>query len=358
MAKSRAKSKKTSRKDLPPAYDWLKPIQQTDQSIYLLHGEEAMFSHQAAEWLVNRALGTGIADFNLDRFDASESQFSVAALLNALDTQPMMNDKRVVWLQATELLNKQAKSQIETLIKYLESPNPTTCFILEARTRLDQTRSLAKALDKSPQVYSREAAVMTAQQTEKWLTIRTKTLGLQTTQEVLSLIQESGDGRLGEMDDTLNKLALFIEPRTEITLEDVTTLLPEAKLQTTVWTLLDKLALCETAEVIALSHSLLAQGQEVMGLMALVHKRLKELLAARCVMQQGGGEAMLAQTLKINGYAAKRIIQLAQNRSSLSIMQIAKGYRTLAWADRGLKGAKIDQKTLLEYVLVELCQAT
>jgi DNA polymerase III subunit delta len=355
VARSKAKSKKKSKRDLPPAYEWLRDLKKTNSPIYLLHGEESIFSHEAAEWLHNRALGHGIPDFNLDRFDASESQFSVAALLNAVDTQPMMNPIRVVWVQATELLNKQAKAHLEGLIKYCETPNPQTCLILEARDRLDQSRALMKALAKSENVTIREAGVMSAHQTEKWLESQTKILGITTSQQVLTLIQESGEGRLGEMSDTLSKLMLYIQPRIEITIDDVTEVLPQAKLQTTVWVLLDKLALRQTVDVISLAHSLLNQGQEVLGLVALVHRRLRELLAAKSVMQMGGGEALLAQSLKMNGYAAKRIIQLAQDRRSMNAAQLANGYLLLAQADRMFKGAKVDQKILLEHILLKLC---
>lgn len=355
MAKSKSKSKKRPNKNLPPAYTWLIDLKKTDLPIYLLHGEESMFSQQAAEWLQQRGLGTGIADFNLDRFDASEGQFSVSALLNALNTQPMMNDKRVVRLQAAELLNKVPKTKLGELIQYCAAPNPHTCFILEARDRLDQTRALMKALNKSEFVVCREAATMSSSQVDFWLESEAKRLNLALSREALTLIQESGSGRLGEMSDALTRLSLFIEPRTEATIDDVVTLLPKAKAQTTVWILLDKLALRQTREVISLVRTLLDGGQEVLGIVALVHRRLRELLAAKSVMQLGGGEANLAQVLQVNGYAAKRVIQLAQNRNSMTIKQLASGFELLAWADRTLKGAKVDQEVLLEYVLIKLC---
>ena len=355
MAKAKSKSKKRSKQNLPPAYEWEKELKRVKVPVYLLHGDESSFSHQAANWLQAKALGKGIPDFNLDRFDASESQFSISALLNALDTQPMMSDYRVVRVQAVEVLNKLTKTKLQALIQYLEKPNTQTCLILEGRERLDQSRALFKALAKSEAVHIREAASMTSYQVEQWLKTEAYTIGLKIEPDALSLIQESGEERLTEMKNTLNKLMMYIAPRIEVTLEDVTSILPKAKIQTTVWILLDKLALKQTAEVISLAHSLLEQGQEVLGLIALVHKRLRELLAAKSVLQLGGGEALLAQSLKINGYAAKRIIQLAQNRKGLSARDIAEGYLLVAWADRMLKGAKVDSALLLEHVLIKLC---
>ena len=301
MAKAKKNKKRKSKRDLPPAHRWLADLKGSDHVIYLLHGEEAMFSHQATQWLVQEYLGSGIPDFNLDRFDASESQFSISALLNALNTQPMMSNRRVVWVQAAEVLNKQPKSKLEGLIKYCAHPNPYTCFILEARDRLDQTRALMKALAKSEGTFIREAAPMTSAQVESWLEGEAKKIGLKLSRHHLSLIQESSENRLGEMLDSLNKLVLYIAPRVEPTSDDINELLPEARVQTTVWTLLDKLALRQTSDVISLTRILIESGQEVLGIIALVHRRLRELLAARSVLQLGGGEANLAQTLQMNG---------------------------------------------------------
>lgn len=355
MAKAKKNAKKNTKHDLPPAHKWLGDLKDTNVPVYLLHGEENMFSHQAAEWLVQRGLGSGIPDFNLDRFDASEGHFSISALLNALNTQPMMSEQRVVWLQAAEVINKQPKAKLEELINYLTRPNPQSCFVIEARDRLDQTRSFMKALIKSDAVCVREAAPMNPSQIESWLEAEAKKIGLKISRHLITLIQESGGQRLGEMADALNKLSLFIAPRVEPTVTDLSELLPEARLQTTVWTLLDKLSLRQTTEVITLARTLLDGGQEVLGVVALVHRRLRELIAAKSVVQLGGGEAQLAQVLQMNGYAAKRVIQLVQNRSCLSVSQLAAGFELLAWADAMLKGAKVDQSVLLEYVLIKLC---
>ena len=359
MAKAKSKrSKSKSSRGGPPAFDWRREITHAQASIYVLHGDESLFSREAAVWVQREALGDGIADFNLDRFDASESSFSVNRLLNSLQTLPMMSTRRVVHVQSAEVLNKTSKVQLKGLLAYCERPLAETCFILEARQRLDQSRALIKALKKSTssaQVVIRESAPMDARQTEKWLYQLLKARGLNAKSEVVTLIQESAEGRLGEMIDTLEKVALYITPRVDISLQDVTEMIPEAQLQTTVWVLLDKLALRQTAEVITLSHSLLSQGQEPLGLLALVHRRVRELTAAKSILSIGGGDAQLAQALGINQYGAKRVMELARDRRSLNINQLAIAYQLLAQADRTLKGSKVPAKIALEHVLLELC---
>ena len=90
-----------------------------------------------------------------------------------------------------------------------------------------------KGLNKSEFVVCREAATMISSQVDFWLESEAECLNLVLSREALTLIQESGSGRLREMSDALTRLSLFIEPRTEATIDDVV----KAKAQTTVWIL-------------------------------------------------------------------------------------------------------------------------
>ena len=363
MATSKGKKGKKGKKSKqrssgPPAFEWRREVNHADAPVYLLHGDEPLFTREAASWVSQTALGDGIPDFNLDRFDASDSSFSVERLCNALETMPMMSARRVVHVSSAETLNKLTKDRLKGLLNYLERPIPESCLILEARARLDMGRALAKTLTKlagSGAIIARESIPMDARQTERWLGEATKARGLRAPHEVVTLIQESAESRLGEMLDTLDKVALYIAPRVEVSVQDVTDLIPEAKLQTTVWTLLDKLALRQTAEVIALSHSLLSQGQEPLGLFALIHRRVRELTAAQSVLAQGGGESQLAQALGINQFATRRVLQLARDRRSFTLNQLATAYQLIAQADRTLKGSKLPQKLALEQLMISLC---
>ena len=58
MAKAKSKTKKKTKQNLPPAYDWKKELKKVNVPIYLLHGDESGFSHQAALWLQTKAFLT------------------------------------------------------------------------------------------------------------------------------------------------------------------------------------------------------------------------------------------------------------------------------------------------------------
>ena len=124
MATSKGKKGKKGKKSKqrssgPPAFEWRREVNHADAPVYLLHGDEPLFTREAASWVSQTALGDGIPDFNLDRFDASDSSFSVERLCNALETMPMMSARRVVHVSSAETLNKLTKDRLKGLLNYL-----------------------------------------------------------------------------------------------------------------------------------------------------------------------------------------------------------------------------------------------
>ena len=354
MAAKKSRGKKSS-SSLPPPFEWQKALSGPLSPVYLVHGEAAYFTQKAVEWLRTRALGDAIPEFNFDRFDAQESQFDLSRLMNALDTQPMMAERRVVLVKSSEVLNKIAKSQLTPLIEWCLSPPSDVCLIFEGKTRLDQSRALMKALSKSKQTLVFEAGPMNEDTACRWLSSLAEERKLTCSSDVLSLIYEATEGKVSELADTMDRLALYLAPRNEIQSEDVIAMLPLAKMHTTVWTLLDALALKDTAKVLTLARSLLRDGQEPIGLLSLIHRRVRELTAACVTLQLGGGEALLAQSLGVSGYAAKRIIKLAHDRRTLTLKQLAYAYQLVAQSDQVLKGSKIDPELALERLLMGIC---
>jgi DNA polymerase III subunit delta len=106
----------------------LRALKRGDPSaVYYLHGEEDLLKDEAIRSVVDRALPVEMRDFNFDtRFAADLDAESLNALL---DTPPMLAERRVVVLRGVEQLRKKSKSR-DTLLAYLDRPNPTTVLVL------------------------------------------------------------------------------------------------------------------------------------------------------------------------------------------------------------------------------------
>src|SRR5437867_328263 len=95
--------------------------------VYYLHGEEDVLKDEAVRALLERAVDPAARDFNIDqRTIADLDPEAFNALVN---TPPMLTATRAVVLRGVEQLRKTAKVRQE-LLRYVDSPNPTTVLVL------------------------------------------------------------------------------------------------------------------------------------------------------------------------------------------------------------------------------------
>src|SRR5947207_1264391 len=95
--------------------------------VYYLHGDEDVLKDEAVRALVDRAVDPAARDFNLDQRSAPE--LDAEAFHALVNTPPMLATRRAVVVRGLEQLKKTAKLRQE-LLRYLESPNPTTLLVL------------------------------------------------------------------------------------------------------------------------------------------------------------------------------------------------------------------------------------
>src|SRR2546430_425296 len=95
--------------------------------VYYLYGDEDVLKDEAVRALIDRAVDPAARDFNVDQRSAAEVD---AETFHALvNTPPMLATTRAVVVRGLEQLKKTAKLRQE-LLRYLESPNPTTLLVL------------------------------------------------------------------------------------------------------------------------------------------------------------------------------------------------------------------------------------
>src|SRR5439155_1050954 len=99
----------------------------TPAAVYYLHGDEDVLKDEAVRALVDRMLDPGARDFNFDQRSAAD--LDPEAFHSLVNTPPLLAAARVVVLRGIEDVRKTSKVRQE-LLRYLESPSPTTLLIL------------------------------------------------------------------------------------------------------------------------------------------------------------------------------------------------------------------------------------
>src|SRR5438094_9599437 len=166
--------------------------------VYYIRGEEDELKDEAVRAPVERAVDPAARDFNLDQRAATDLD---PEAFNALvNTPPMLTATRAVVLRGMEQLRKTAKVRQE-LLRYVDSPNPTTVLVLVHGTTEPPDAELVR------RATAVEVAALPPARVERWMTHRAKQLGLTLTPEAGELLLASVGTDLSRLARELEKLA-------------------------------------------------------------------------------------------------------------------------------------------------------
>ena len=114
------------------------------KSFYILFGEEDFLQEEYLNLLKENILGDALPDFNLDVFYPG-SDFKINKLIDAIETLPMMAERRLVILKHAQEIKAQ---DLENLIPILSKEHESTCFILTC-SKLDKRQKFFKFADEN-----------------------------------------------------------------------------------------------------------------------------------------------------------------------------------------------------------------
>ncbi|HVH67351.1 MAG TPA: DNA polymerase III subunit delta [Gemmatimonadales bacterium] len=163
--------------------------------VYYLHGAEDVLKDEAEHALLERAVDPAARDFNVDQRGATE--LDPESFHTLVNTPPMLAPARLVVIRGLEQLRKTAKLRQE-LLRYLDSPNPTTVLVL--------VQGAGEPPD--PELTRRATAVamepLPPARVERWMAHRAGQLGL-------ALAPEAGELLLASVGNDLSALARELE---------------------------------------------------------------------------------------------------------------------------------------------------
>src|SRR5205809_874453 len=176
----------------------------TPEALYYLHGDEDVLKDEAIRALVDRVLDRGARDFNFDQRSAADLDPEVFHSL--VNTPPMLAATRVVVIRGIEDVRKMSKVRQE-LLRYLESPSPTTLLILVQGAGAPPAAELARCATAVAVEPLPPARVL------KWVAHRAGQLQLTLEPDAVELLVQSVGRDLGALGGELEKLAALTAGR-------------------------------------------------------------------------------------------------------------------------------------------------
>lgn len=187
----------------------------TYKPVYWLEGEEEFFIDQVIEYAEKKILSESEVSFNLTIFYGRDASWP--DLINACRKYPMFSDTQVVILKEA-----QSMKDIEKLESYIEKPLASTLlFVAYKGKKLDGRTKLSRLLkDKSVLLTTKK---LYDNELPEWISGLVKSKGYSIANKALFLLIDHIGNDLSRLNNEINKLALNLHDRKDITEDDVET---------------------------------------------------------------------------------------------------------------------------------------
>ncbi|MBL7703782.1 MAG: DNA polymerase III subunit delta [Ferruginibacter sp.] len=190
--------------------EWKKKV---FKNIYWLEGEEDYYIDMIVDYAEHKILDEAEAGFNLTVFYGRDADW--AAVVNACKRYPMFTDKQVVLLKEAQQMK-----DIDKLESYVENPLSSTIFVVAHKAKtLDKRGKLYKALKKSAEIFTSEK--VKDYKLQEWIGEYVRSQGYKINAKAISLLDEHLGNDLNRIVNEIEKLALNLKGKKEITEDDI-----------------------------------------------------------------------------------------------------------------------------------------
>jgi len=275
-------------------------------------------------------------------------------LLEACQAAPFLGQHRLVVVrgllgrfQGEGRRRAQALGPWQSLADALAQMPPSTHLVLVEEGPLEASNPLLSLLRPHAQV--REFPPVTGDDLTRWLARRCRALGLRLSDRAAKLLLQLLGNDLWALASELEKLAAYADGQM-VREADVRLLVTPAR-EASVFDLTAAVAEGRPRDALRLLRGLLSQGEEPLGLLALLHRQYRRLLLARWLSERGAGEGEAARELGVPPWAARRTLVQARR---LPLPRLRAAYRRLLETDAAIKRGRLTPEVALEALVYDL----
>ena len=321
--------------------------------VYYLYGEETFMLDEAVDAVLDFAAPDGLNDFNYDSFQGRDA--SGEAIVSACEMLPMMVDRRIVVVRDAQDMPMQ---ELEELSDYLDDPAETTCLIVHANTTqksLDGRKSIVRKLKKAG--VSCEFAALYENEVGEILNRHSRKRDLRLTPAAVAYLIEAVGTDLTTLNSSLDKIDLFIGETDEsprlVDDDTVREVVADTKVRT-VFDLTDALGDQKFEEALRVLDSMLLNGEPPLRILAMVARHFR--IVARLHDPEVRSLSGRNDKAKAVGVVPFFLKDYQRHARKFSLEDLTTIREKLLEVDQALKSAGLDDRTLMESLLYDICQ--
>jgi len=325
--------------------------------VYLFFGEEPFLMERALEKLIEVVVDPQLRDLTFSVFEAdSVDQKSICSEAR---TVPFLAERRLVVVRKAHRLVLRSKTAPIGL--YLENPCPTTCLVLvaaqmgerkkkEGRTeKLDRRRKLVSLALKHGVAVSFPG--LKRSEIIQWIRAEVSRSGKTISPQAAAELHQLSGKNLSEVNNELQKAVAYVGGKERIEVGDVIAAVSDVHHETT-YALADALADQDVVKALEVLENLIRDGEKPLGILWRIDWQFDRLYSARLMIDDGIKAQEVAGQLKVPPFYRQRFLGQVRKFTPERLRNL---FHELVGTDLQLKSTGIDEKLLLEILIVKMC---
>jgi len=327
---------------------------------YLFFGDEPFLMERALETLVGIVVDPQLKDLAYSVFDADSTDQKT--ICSEARTVPFLAARRLVVVRKAHLL--QLRSKNAPIALYLQEPCPTTCLVLvaaqlgarkKAKGRNKKSEPGKKLLSSVAQhgMAVRFPAFKKPSEVVTWIQQEISRLGKTIAPRAATELQQLSGRNLAEVNNEMQKVVGYVGGKNRIELDDVIAAVTDVHHETT-YALADALADQDVSKALYILDNLFRDGEHALRILWGIHRQLDRLYAARMMVDKGEKIEDIAAQLRIFPSYRRRFSAQVRRFTPERLREF---HHELVAAELRLKSTSVDNKLLLELLIVRMCGA-
>ncbi len=327
--------------------------------VYLLYGPEDYLIDLEIQRLLERTLSQKERGLNFHLF--SGEGHSGKEIVQTAQTIPMFSRYRFVLVSEADRMDEE---KMEELLKYIQNPSPTTCFVLCGQT-IGLWRKHRGAIEKVGRVI--ECLRLKGSALVSWVKNRMAEKGKRLSEDAADYLVEVVGDHLHDLENALEKAFLVVGQKRTAELSDVEGVASEVKVST-VFDLMDAIGHQDLEKALGIlgkamaSKTILFKKEEgpskkmddpVPLLLSMMAKQYRNIWRVKEVISQQEEAGEIAKQLGMSPWNVKKLIDQGRHFTETSLRQ---GILKCHQIDLSIKRGRLQKDLLMEKLVIDLCR--
>lgn len=322
----------------------LNAIRSGGPGAYLLLGENGLDQEEVAAHVVAEFTNEQTRAFNYEAFRADERECSAEAIAGAAMAYPVLAEVRVVVVRGLEEAREEVGAELARLAK---GELPTTLLLLLAE-KLDGRKRWVSSLMEHSTVFT--LSLPKGKAFVSWVERRAKMQGVAMTDAAAQLLVEYVGSDVYRAASEVEKLALYVLPRTTLDVSDVEAVVGITR-DDTVYQLTDCIAKPDPAGALVIAHRMMQADQHPAYLVGMIVRHWQTLRTTIDLIRRKRENDLGELLGEFRPFILDKYLRQAR---ALQLDRIRTGFRLALAAESAIKNGWSPPEVVLDGLICQL----